>query len=125
MKSNSGFTLVEAMIALVILAIGLSGILGFSAQTIRMSQDNNQWTRARIVAEELLDQKAAIPTGQLQIIAGSAPTGTQIEVRDYTSYSATWWVAQRSTNGFLITVQVSYAGALFPVTMTTEKSIYL
>ena len=48
-----GFSMIETLIALVLLSIGLIGLLGLQARAARMSTDTEDMTRASLLANEI------------------------------------------------------------------------
>lgn len=55
----SGFTLLEVMVAMLVLAFGLLGFAMLQTTSVRMSQSSNYRTYATNLASELLDQMRA------------------------------------------------------------------
>jgi type IV pilus assembly protein PilV len=55
-RSQSGSSLIEVLVAMLILAIGLIGFAGLQAQALRMNYETLQRTRASALAEELFDR---------------------------------------------------------------------
>jgi len=58
-----GFTLIEVLVAIVILAVGLVGIAGLQAQSLRNSQDSYFRTQANAFATDLADRMRANSRG--------------------------------------------------------------
>lgn len=58
-----GFTLIEVLVAIVILAVGLVGIAGLQAQSLRNSQDSFFRTQANAFATDLADRMRANSVG--------------------------------------------------------------
>ena len=59
MKSRSGFTLIEVMIAILVLGIGLLGFALLQTMSVRFSQSANYRTQATNLTYEMLDQMRA------------------------------------------------------------------
>lgn len=57
-----GFTLIEVLVSIVILAVGLVGIAGLQAQSLRSSQDSYFRTQANTFANDLADRMRANAT---------------------------------------------------------------
>lgn len=68
MKRASGFTLLEVMIALAIIAIALVGLLGLTQRSIMAQDEAGRITRATLLAQEKL---ARIESGIDEAEAGS------------------------------------------------------
>ena len=56
---ESGFTLIEAMIAMAVLFVGALGMLSLHVYGLRMNTDARVMTRATAIAQDLLDQMKA------------------------------------------------------------------
>ncbi len=56
MKKQQGITLIEVLVALVILSIGLLGIAGLQAQSMRMNHGAYVRTQAIIIAGDIMDR---------------------------------------------------------------------
>ncbi len=54
-RSDGGFTLLEAMIALTIFGLVVLGYLELFAATGRMARDSDEWSRAVAVAEDAME----------------------------------------------------------------------
>jgi len=57
MKKSSGFTLLEIMVAVTILAVGLIGLLSLQNQTVFLSQNSKNLTIAALIAKEVYTEK--------------------------------------------------------------------
>lgn len=125
MKSQGGFTLIETMIAMVILAVGLTGVIGISTMSYTMARDNDKWTESRIIAESEIEQRGSLSIDALDLAVETAPQGTQSVTHNHQTYSVEYWYTQPATNRFRIIVRVSYPNAQTPVSMAVEKNIYL
>jgi len=55
-RGQRGFTMIEVLIALVVLAVGLLGLAMLQTMNLRFTQSANQRTQATNLAYELLDQ---------------------------------------------------------------------
>ncbi len=55
-RNRVGFTLLEVMIALVIIAFAFTGLLGLHARSIQMIAYDQNLTRATLLARELISQ---------------------------------------------------------------------
>lgn len=124
MKTQSGFTLVEIMVALVVLAIGLMGTLSMSTVAFRASRDNDQWTTARMVASNQLESLTSQTIMQLQ---NYPMTGSVLVYANGTQYTVSWQNAWLGPIGgpLRVTVWATYPGALAPVSVSTVKTFYL
>jgi len=61
--SDNGFTLLEVMIALAIVAIALVSLLGLSNRSILVQERIQKLTRATLLAQQLMSEQEVIPPG--------------------------------------------------------------
>lgn len=59
MKHNRGFTLVEVLVAVVILSVGLLGLAGLQATSLRSNHSGYMRSQATILAYDLVDRMRA------------------------------------------------------------------
>ncbi len=76
MARRSGFTLVEMMVAVVILATGLLGLTTTSAYVLRMVSGGQQQTIAASVVQSRLERLRSLPCATI-ISAGTTTTTTR------------------------------------------------
>ena len=62
-KQESGFTLLEVLVALVILAVGLLGLAGMQMSGLKNTNDSKYRTTAATLARDLADRMHANPKG--------------------------------------------------------------
>lgn len=79
-RSQRGTTLLEAMIALVILLIGAIGVIAAHRQGLRLASDARRITRASAIAQDLVDQMALWPYGDPRL--ANANTGNDTDLGD-------------------------------------------
>ena len=72
MNGAHGFSLVETLVALVVLSIGLLGIAALHIDSVRNGQSALQRTRAVNIAADMADRIRANPLGNYNIGAGFA-----------------------------------------------------
>lgn len=72
MKKQSGFTLLEVMVAMVVLSIGLLGLAGLMASSMRNNQGAYHRTQATWLAYDALDRVRANRAGALANAYASA-----------------------------------------------------
>jgi prepilin-type N-terminal cleavage/methylation domain-containing protein len=68
-----GFTLLETVIAMSVLLIGATGMLGLHTQGLRMEGDARRITRATAIAQDLMDQISLWPWGDPRL-GGATPS---------------------------------------------------
>ena len=80
MTKNTGFTLIEVLIAMVILAIGLLGLAGLQATSLRNTQSAYFRSEATQLAYGMADRMRA-NAANARLLAGSAylGAGTQVD----------------------------------------------
>ncbi len=59
MKTNTGFTLIEVLIAMLVLAVGLLGLAGLQATSLRNNQSAYNRSQATQLAYDLADRMRA------------------------------------------------------------------
>ncbi|MEI6267316.1 MAG: type IV pilus modification protein PilV [Methylococcaceae bacterium] len=64
MNKNAGFTLIEVLIAMVVLAVGLLGLAGLQVTSLRNNQSAYNRSQATQLAYELADRMRANAAGQ-------------------------------------------------------------
>ena len=108
-RKPTGFTLIEVLIALVILAVCLLGVAGLMATTTRNNSDGSRMTEAvTLIQGKLEELKATSP-------ARIANNGLNVVVPDPvsnvirgTTYTRSWMVVPDVNNTYRITVTVSW-----------------
>ena len=61
LKKDSGFTLIEVLIAMLVLALGLLGLAGLQANSLANNQSAYQRTQATLLAYDMADRIRANP----------------------------------------------------------------
>jgi prepilin-type N-terminal cleavage/methylation domain-containing protein len=108
-RKPTGFTLIEVLIGLVILAVSLLGMAGLMATTTRNNSDGGRVTEAvTLIQGKLEELKATSP-------ARIANNGLNVVVPDPvsnvirgTTYTRSWMVVPDVNNTYRITVTVSW-----------------
>jgi prepilin-type N-terminal cleavage/methylation domain-containing protein len=62
-RQTRGFTLLETVLAMAVLLIGATGMVGLHMQGLRMEGDARRITRATAIAQDLMDQISTWPWG--------------------------------------------------------------
>lgn len=108
-SAQSGFSLIETLVAIVLLSIGLIGLLGLQARAARMSTETEDMTRASLLANEIASAMWVNSTG-------TTVTAAQIAA----------WNARAAdpTSGGMRggTVTVTTAGKIATITITWRSS---
>lgn len=91
-KGSNGFSLIEVLIALVILSIALLALAGLMVQTTKNTSFGNHMTEASTFAQSRLERSRALSfnsmTGGADVVTGS--TGQ--------TYARSWVITKNSTN---------------------------
>jgi len=100
MRRQRGFTMIEVLIAMLILAIGLLGIAGVQTLSLRMNNNANTRSEVSFYASTIVEQMRAdvkgVKAGYYDNVTASncncsgAPTGTQTAIKS--------WLQQVSDN---------------------------
>ena len=132
-RRSRGFTLPEALLAIVVIGVGLTGVLAAFGSVTRNSADPVVHKQMVAVAQELMEEIVLKP---FAVAAHTAPAGcardTYNDVRDYNGYSRTGMctvdgVAIPALAGMQVSTSVatgtlgSLAGAL-KITVTVQHS---
>jgi prepilin-type N-terminal cleavage/methylation domain-containing protein len=118
-KSDSGFTLIEVMMAMAILGVGLLSIAVAQITAIKVASKSKNLQQAMFLAREQLDDLDALPPGSavLQAAATIADPANPIQVgndpQDGTRFNRQMQVTPNtpSTNLAQVTVTVVWANA--------------
>lgn len=76
-RSSTGFTLIEVLVALVVMSIGLLGLAALQVQGMKYNSDAYFRTQATTLAYDLIDRMRAnaVAARNGQYVATAAPTG--------------------------------------------------
>ncbi len=77
MKNQKGFSLLEIMIGLVILAIGLLGVAGLTTTSVRVNANANHLTEAMNIAQAEIEKLRIAPWGTLANGSSTVTSQTQ------------------------------------------------
>lgn len=128
MQNESGFTLIEVIIALVILMFGLTGMLGMSGYAFRTASNNERWTYSRLLASNTLSQITAQPLDTLQTTFEATPSGTQTTYVKGVTYTTTWQLQRlgSASDPLRVNVTVRFPGddPHAPVVVSSVKAFY-
>lgn len=101
-RNHRGFSLIEVLISMVIIAIGLLGAMALQATSLKEGQVSNYRDNATLIAQSALDAIRAnrANAGNYSItLDASAPTGTTIVATDLQSFKNTAAELLPSGNG--------------------------
>ena len=76
LRRSAGFTLLEVLVALVVLAFAIVGLLGLHARNIKLIAGDQNLTRATLLAREMVSQVQfnVLRSGSLQDLGDSSGT---------------------------------------------------
>ena len=74
-----GFTLLETVLAMAVLLIGATGMVGLHMQGLRMEGDARRITRATAIAQDLMDQISTWPWGDPRLGTATAIESTMLD----------------------------------------------
>lgn len=112
-----GFSLVELIVMIVVIAVGLAGILVVYNESVRGSADPLVQKQALAVAEAMVDE---VQLNSFDPVAGSGATRDQFnDVDDYNGYTSTgvvdiFGVAVPGLSAYNVAVSVAADGNLGP-----------
>ncbi len=102
LSARAGFTLVEVLMAVTLLAVGLLAIAGLGATAARAVRGGGAQTRAAAVAQSRLDSLASVPCAR---IVAAIPAGQTAVVGTATTRGVTeQWTARMENNGQTVRV---------------------
>jgi len=123
---DAGFTLVELVVALTILAIGIVAVVGVTNSSFRVSVSGSARSKAIMVATKVIEEFRAVPYDELVVADGSGTTTTYTEVvngKPYTIEKTLRWVAEgtvtKAYKEAIVAVRWSDAGNISEVNQSS------
>jgi len=86
MKSENGFTLLEVMVSLLILATGLLGVIALSTASVEVNSNANHLTWAYQTAQADLEKLRSLPWGSIS-------NGSRTATSNGVAFTSNWTVA--------------------------------
>ena len=121
-RRESGFTMVEVLVALFIMTVSLAALIGLTSSGMKANAYARHATEASVVAEDKLEQLRVMAPANL--VPGTDTCDAKAFVSATGSYTRTWTV---SWNGALATLTVrvmwSEDGQPHAITFRTMRSI--
>lgn len=98
---QSGFTLVELLVAVVILAVGLLGLAQLQVTAIKTNSQSATITAANAIAQKVVEEVAAMAADHVMFDAPGTGTwpGTPVTVDGAGTYAVTYTITQMTTPG--------------------------
>ena len=92
MKKEQGFTVLEVLIALVVLAIGMLGIMALQGTAVKANRISRQLEQARVATSQMMEDLRGRPVLGLPALPAIG-TYPAVTTADLTVYSRTFTVA--------------------------------
>ena len=90
-QNQSGFSLLEVLIALLVLSIGLLGLAALQITSLRSNEMANMQTTATQLAYDISDRMRANPEGvannEYVLAGGATPSGTSVAALDLIAWN--------------------------------------
>jgi type IV pilus assembly protein PilV len=99
-EAAGGFSLIEVLVALLVLSIGLLGLAGLQARSLKENHQAFLRTQATLDAYQIIDCMRANPNNIASYniaLGAAAPTGTSIAAQDLDLWKTTLDGSQSST----------------------------
>jgi type IV pilus assembly protein PilV len=114
-QRQQGFTLLEVLIALLVLSIGLLGLAALQTTSLRSNQMASMRTTATQLAYDISDRMRANPAGvaagEYALAGGTVPTGTSIAATDM----AAWYQAVSALPGGRSSITQCDSTSVYPL----------
>ena len=120
---QSGFTLIEVMVAVLVMALGLLGFALLQTMSVRYSQSANQRTHATNLAYDMLDQMRSNRLGAVEYTTATFSGGTDtacsrtIGTVTVANNITRWQCQVRAALGVGSSATVTYAAGTATVTI--------
>jgi len=117
-QSQAGFTLVELLVAVVILAVGLLGLAQLQVTAIKTNSQSATKTAATSLAQQAIEQVMSWDADDPRLDADGTGTFTSVTVAGAGTYDITWTVTanyEGVTNLCRVDVSVQSASAVMGV----------
>lgn len=130
-KGESGFSMIEVLIALVVLALGLLGFALLQTMNLRYTQSANQRTQATNLAYDLIDQMRANSLAAAQYQAATFLPNTQtgqncsrpVGTTTYVDNTDRWKCQVAESLGPQSSANVTYANREVTVVITWSERL--
>ena len=115
MQNDTGFTIIEVMIAISILAVGLLGVAAMQTSAIQVNSAAGQMTTRITWAQDKMEELMALPYTDTLLVDNNSTVGVMTNHTDTsppTGYTITWSVDNNNpvSSTKLITVTVTGKG---------------
>lgn len=121
MKGQSGFSLLEVLIAVLVLSIGLLGMAGLQLNSLKFNQTATTRSQATVLAYDIADRmranRAVAKSGGYVIGVSDEPIGTSVVATDLMQWKAALNRYLPSGNG-----SIAVNADLVTITVTWDES---
>lgn len=87
-RRHLGFSLVELLVALIVVSLGLGGIVYSQARGVQALNGNSWRAQAAALAEHMLDRARANPNDSYAVAFGATGSGAGVADRDIATWKA-------------------------------------
>jgi type IV pilus assembly protein PilV len=105
MQKQSGFSLIEVLVTMVIISFGMLGIAGVIINGLKNNNSSYARTQASILANDIIDRMRAnkitaeLPTRPYNLLLTDTPTGAGVPLNDLTEWRSSLATAMPSGTG--------------------------
>ena len=117
-KMQAGFTLVELLIAILILAVGLLGLVQLQITAIKTNSQSMTSTASKALAQKVVEEFATLPADDPIFVDGATGTWDTYTEQGGGTYTVTYSIAKVEANG-------NDVSQLFNVTVTVTSTTEL
>lgn len=114
---QDGFTLIEMMVAIILIGVGLMGLAALSSTVTRANVQSSALTSASALAQEKIEGFRSMPYAEI-----GAGASTDVRTLDGIGYSRTWSVQTDQPAADLKTISVTVSWTSRGKTHTTTLS---
>lgn len=127
MLDQSGFTLIEVLVAIMVLSLGLLGLAGLQATSLQANHSAYLRSQASVLSYDIIDamraNREAARAGQYDVaLAAASPTGTTIPAQDIRRWRANLAAALPDGKGAIATVVGADGGVTLTITLRWDDS---
>ncbi len=117
-NSQSGFSLIEMLVAVVIIAVGLLGLAQLQITAVKVNSQSMTSTASKALAQKVAEEISALSGGDAMFADGQTGTWGSYTGKGGGNYTATWAVSKVVADG-------NDVSKLFNVEITIESDTAL
>jgi prepilin-type N-terminal cleavage/methylation domain-containing protein len=106
-KSQQGFTMIEVLIALLVLMVGMAGILSLQLTAMKATGFSRHATEASSLAEDKVEDLRTVPLTSARFVSGTDQVDAR-GVADATGLYTRTWTITPQTDTTIVTVSVAW-----------------